>query len=199
MSRIRALCACIVAASSTLLGGMAWAAAGTPVPDSLKVDYFANAGEACDATVRITDPGTNFANMCADIYVFDQDEEMKECCSCPVTRDDLRTLSVNVDLTSNPANGIVPKAGTIMILSAAQTSHTCPMPDGHPASGGVVPNLFPADRVWATHVQNNGTLTETPSSDATLSQTELDELQQQCYAIALVGSGSGICTCGTGS
>jgi hypothetical protein len=39
--------------------------------------------------------------------------------------------------------------------------------------------------------------TETESSDSNLSTGELDGLAARCAAIHLVGSGFGICTCGT--
>jgi hypothetical protein len=60
------------------------------------------------------------------------------------------------------------------------------------------PNL----RVWVTHIQNAvGTaypITETESSDSTLGATELANLQAQCAFIGILGTGQGICTCGTG-
>lgn len=179
-----------------LLAGNAMAA-GAPPADTLKVDYFANAGGSTDATVRIVNPGTTYNNLCADIFVFDNDEELRECGSCPVSPDDLRTLSVNTDLTSNPVNGIPTTSGDIKIVSATTTGGTCPLPDGGKL-GGTTINPVPAVRVWATHVQNNGTLTEGVSPDATFSANEYTALQQQCYAIALVGSGTGILSCGSG-
>ena len=87
---------------------------------------FANNGTsgAPDATVRITNPGTSIGidddtapvtngNLCAMIYVFDNDQQMTECCGCLTTPDGLRTLSVTKDLTSNPLTGVVSKNGDI--------------------------------------------------------------------------------------
>jgi hypothetical protein len=75
-------------------------ASTTPGPDTFKVDYFANANtsSAPDATVHLTNPGTS-GNICAAIYVFDPNQEISECCSCLLSPDGLRTLSVNTDLT----------------------------------------------------------------------------------------------------
>ncbi len=68
------------------------------------VDYFANntTAGAPDGTVRINNPGTTNGNLCAMIYVFDNDQEMNECCGCITTPDGLRTLSVKNNLTNNP-------------------------------------------------------------------------------------------------
>jgi hypothetical protein len=200
MSRTKVLSLCTLVASLVLLAGSAFAAAGQSAPDTLKVDYYANAGGSADATIRIVNPGTAYAWLCADFYVFDNQEELTECCSCPLSPNDLRTLSLNTDLNSNPLTGTSPKTGSIAVISAAsQAGHTCALPDGHPSTGGTAVSPTAALRQWVTHIQNNGTLTETVSPDATLSVGELNALQTQCYGIAIVGSGKGICSCGTGS
>jgi hypothetical protein len=173
----------------------AWAQTA-PAPDTLKVDYFANANTAGapDATVRIDNPGTSGGNLCAAIYVFDVNQEMSECCSCRVTPDGLRTLSVNTNLTSNPLTGVVLTEGVIKIVSTPLSkTGAClaPTPSSLPAT--------PAIRAWATHIQNSTfTITETASQDATLSAKEQTDLQTQCGSIHNVGSGAGICSCGTG-
>jgi hypothetical protein len=185
-----AICAFTLALSV----GYAGAVTTTPGPDTLKVDYFANANTAGapDATVRITNPGTAGGSLCADIFVFDANQEMSECGACYVSPDGLRTLSVDKDLTGNPLTGVVLKTGAIKIVSSPTYGGTCPLPD-YPLSpvAGI--------RAWATHIQNgNYAITETPSQDATFSAAEVQRLQAQCYAIWLDGSGKGILTCGTG-
>jgi hypothetical protein len=179
------------------------AAATVPGPDTLKVDYFANANTAGapDGTVRLTNPGTIEAvsktggygntNICAAIFVFDPKQELSECCSCFLSPDGLRTLSVDVDVTGNPLTGVVLTTGLIKVVSTPTVSNTCPLPTSL--------NPTPAIRAWATHIQNsNFAITETASQDATLSSAEVSRLQGECYAINLDGSGKGICTCGTG-
>ena len=168
------------------------AASTTPPPaDTLKVDYFANANSGSpDATLRITNPGTSGTGLCAAIFVFDPMQEMSECCSCYVSPDGLRTLSVNGDLTSNPLTGVTLHTGVIKIVATKANSATCPAPTA------LYPT--PAIRAWATHIQNDGTVTETASQDATFSSSEQTSLQNQCHAIHLDGSGKGICSCGTG-
>jgi hypothetical protein len=172
--------------------GFALAASGQ---DVYKVNYFSNnIAAAPDATVRIDNPGLTYGNLCAMIYVFDQDQQMTECCGCVETHNGLRTLSVKSNLTGNPLTGVVSKTGVIKIVSAAVNNSPCdPTSNVTPKS-----NL----RAWTTHIQNAvGTTypqTETENSDSTLGATELAELQAQCAFVNILGSGSGICSCGTG-
>jgi hypothetical protein len=172
----------------------AWAVEPTTPPaDTLKVEYFSNANTAGapDATFRLTNPGTAGGNICASIYVFDPNQEMSECCSCLLTPDGLRTLSVNGDLTSNPLTGVVLNTGLVKVVSTATVGGGCPLPT----------NITPkaAVRAWATHIENSGfAVTETNAQDATLSSGEVTRLNRQCSAIQLDGSGKGICSCGTG-
>jgi hypothetical protein len=163
--------------------------------DVYKVNYFSNnAAPAPDATVRIDNPGLTYGNLCAMVYVFDADQQLSECCGCVETHNGLRTLSVRRDLTSNPLTGRVSTNGVIKVVSAAVNNSPC-----DPTSN-VAPkaNL----RVWATHIQNPVgaafPITETESSDSTLGATELANLQAQCAFVNILGSGQGICSCGTG-
>jgi hypothetical protein len=169
------------------------AAQATPPADTLKIDYFANANTAGapDATVRMTNPGTAGGNLCAAIYVVDPSQELSECCSCLLSPDGLRTLSVNTDLTSNALTGVSLTTGAIKIVSTPPIGGACPLPKTLNPKAGI--------RAWATHIQNsNFTITETASQDATLSSTEVVHLEKECAAVALDGSGKGVCTCGTG-
>jgi hypothetical protein len=163
--------------------------------DVYKVNYFSNnAYPAPDATVRIDNPGVTYGNLCAMVYVFDQDQQLSECCGCVETHNGLRTLSVRSNLTSNPLTGYVSRTGVIKVVSAAVNNSPCdPTSNVSPK-----PNL----RVWVTHIQNPVNdaypITETESSDSTLGATELANLQAQCAFIGILGSGQGVCTCGTG-
>ena len=144
--------------------------------------------------MRIDNPGLTYGNLCAMVYVFDADQQLSECCGCVETHNGLRTLSVRSNLTSNPLTGVVSRNGVIKVVSAAVNNSPC-----DPTS-----NVTPTAnlRVWATHIQNAvGTawpITETESSDSTLGATELANLQAQCSFIGILGSGQGICSCGTG-
>ena len=163
--------------------------------DVFKVNYFANnTGTSPAATVRVTNPGTSNGNLCAMVYVFDNDQQLAECCGCLTTPDGLRTFNVKTDLTSNPLTGAPPNNGDIKIVAAAVNNSPCD------PTGNVTPT--PSLRGWATHIQNKiGTtfpITETEFSDATLSAGELASLQSDCYFAVRLGSGKGICSCGTG-
>jgi hypothetical protein len=188
MRKTQVVAVCTVVASLLLITGTAIAATGKQPADTLKVDYFSNANTsgAPDATLHIINPGSTFGTICADIYVFDDHQEMSECCSCSLSPDSIRTLSVNTDLTSNPLTGHILSHGAIKIASSF-----C----GDAAKLKPVATL----RAWATHIQNSKfTITEGESQDATLSDGEASSLDRECEAIELDGSGSGICTCGTG-
>ena len=163
--------------------------------DVFRINYFSNnVAGAPDATVRIDNPGLTYGNLCAMIYVFDADQQLSECCGCVETHNGLRTLSVKTNLTSNPLTGVVSKTGVIKVVSAAVNNSPCD------PTANVAPkaNL----RVWATHIQNPvGSaypVTETESSDSILGATELANLQAQCAFVGILGSGQGICSCGTG-
>jgi len=180
--------------------GLAWGATppATPAADTLQVNYFsgANTEGYPDGTVQLDNPGASGGNVCAMIYVFDPDEEMSECCGCTLTPDDLRTLSVNVDLTSNPLRGHAGILTTGLIKIVASK----------PGSGGCNPEVLapePNTRDWGTHIITTGdgtwVATETIFQNATLSSAEVSALEAGCTAIAGVGSGAGVCTCGTGS
>jgi len=196
------------------------AAAQPPVPisqDFFKVNYFANNGVsgAPDATVRINNPGSpavttgltpgvtpltvpEAINLCAMIYVFDNDQQLTECCGCEITPDGLRTLSVSKDLTSNPLTGIVSNSGVIQIISTPINDEPC---DPTGSTGPVAP--VAAFRAWATHIENkvgsSYPITETEFSNATLSGEEFGtDLLGQCFFAQRLGSGHGVCSCGTG-
>src|SRR5215470_1907832 len=126
------------------------------ISDVYWANYFSNrlTGPApFDQTVRIINPGeqgtplsAHHGAVCADIYVFNDDQEMEECCECFITANGLLTLSVNNDLTSNPLTGFPPPVnGVIKIVSDNRSNcdATSPVP---------TPDL----RAWATHLQNPG-------------------------------------------
>jgi hypothetical protein len=186
--------ACSSVSALVLFAGMAHSQTTTFY---YRVDYFANAntGGATDATLRLDNDGSDAAsNLCADIFVFDANEEMAECCSCLETPDGLRALSVNINLTGNPLTGVVLTTGVIKIVPSAPTAGTCPDPYYiNTVAGAQIQS-------WATHIQNTTfAVTETASQVSVLSSAEETNLARQCGAIERVGSGSGICSCGSGS
>jgi hypothetical protein len=162
----------------------------------LQVNYFANAhsGLKQDATVRLTHPGSPHGDLCAMIYVFDQDQQISECCGCRGTANSLRTLSVQHDLTSNPLTGDPSTTGTIQIVAAtAKGNPSCDAADFTPNG---------AFRAWATHLQvpsaGSVAITEGEFQDTLLTPDQQQNLQSSCASIKKLGSGHGICSCGKG-
>jgi hypothetical protein len=184
-----------LALTLVIVGLIAASASAASAQDVYRLNYFSNnAAPAPDATVRIDNPGLTYGNLCAMIYVFDNDQQLSECCGCVETHNGLRTLSVRNNLTSNPLTGVRSNNGVIKIVSAAVNNSPCdPTSNVRPTA-----NL----RSWVTHIQNAvGTswpITETESSDSTLGATELANLQALCAFVNILGSGHGICSCGTG-
>lgn len=150
------------------------------------VTYYSNANTtgAPDATVRAVNDGDEGSDLYAAIYVFNDSEELQECCACKVTPDGLLSESVDKNLTANPLTGLKPTRGVIKIVSSLSPDPT---------------NIMPATglRAWATHIQQTSgsayALTEAPVSKANLSQAEASQLQSLCYYDAQL-SGSA-CTC----
>jgi hypothetical protein len=104
--------------------------------------YYSKANTAAvpDATVRVINDGNTNGPLWADIYVFDDSEELQECCACQVTPDGLLSESVNQNLTADPLTGIKPTRGVIKVISSNNDDPTNP---------AQIAGL----RVWGTHVQ----------------------------------------------
>ena len=144
----------------------------------------ANTSSAPDATVRIINDGDTGGNLWAAFYVFDDSEELTECCACVITPDGLLSESVNKNLTANPLTGRITTRGVIKVVSSASGDDT---------------NLKPTAglREWATHVQKTTSsgyaVTETLAADSNLAAGEQTLLQELCYFDGLL---SGLpCTC----
>ncbi len=182
--------------SSTILStsGAVSGSAMLTVEPQLLVTYFSQANSTAtnlDATVQVTNVGMTNSSLCAMVYVFDTQQEMTECCACSASPDDLRTLSVNHDLTNRPATGVVPAAGVIEIVSADLSNHVCNASSSPPAG---------ELSAWSTHIQATNTstftLTEAPFEVVPLTPTHALLLQSQCGF--LMSETHGICTCGAG-
>jgi len=168
------------------------------------VTYYSDAlhsGAAPDQTVRIINDGDTGANLWASFYVFDDSEEMQECCSCEVTPDGLTSESVEKNLTSNPLTGVLKTRGVIKVISSSVAAVG-------PAS---FPNITltkftnmptPGLRVWSTHTQRAAPtvgayyVSETPAADSNLASSEQTLLETLCLYINLLGGGrQGVCSC----
>ena len=170
------------------------------------VGYFtnANASGAPSAQLRLTNDGSSPESgisdvsalpepLCANIYVFDNAEEMQECCSCEITPDGYLDLSVNTNLINNILDhGTKPTRGIIKVVSSYIPIGGC-----NPTSYAVTDGI----KGWLTHVQKGATagtfsLTETPLTDSYLSTLELDlNLARTCGFVQSLGTGTGVCSC----
>jgi len=160
--------------------GTAWAQNQT---DVFWVAYYSGGVTSADASpgtdVRIINTGASGGNLCADIYVFDSFEELKECCRCTTTPDGLLTLTM-AQLTNNPANGTFATTGVIKIVSDAGSNcnEANPVPTSELRSWIVNPNA--------------GAITESEFEATPLSAQELSNLKVLCGSIKNQ-SGPGVC------
>ena len=160
--------------AAVMLGGTALAQGDNSV---YFTTYFSNANtaNAPDATVRAVNDGDTENNLYASIYMFDDSEELTECCSCLITPDGLLSESVHVNLTANPMTGTKTTRGVIKIISSSTESDV---------NTGFAPNTpTPGIRAWATHVQkltSGFAVTETPFADSNLAASEKLLLEQLC-------------------
>jgi hypothetical protein len=111
------------------------------VPGEVLWGYYQTADSefgAGDSILRLINPNgaanTNLAGakaqtVCAMIYVFDEDQEMGECCGCPITSAGLLTFSAYRNLTANWAVGVFDEefcasnaCGSIAVVAAAQNT-----------------------------------------------------------------------------
>jgi hypothetical protein len=167
-----------------MLAGIVLAAgtASAQTQDVYWVSYFntgvTNATSRSAGGVVIINPGTSGGTLCADIYVFDPHQELKECCSVPISTDGIVGIGFN-QLTDNPANGVYSSTGVIKIVSDQY-------PNCNPA------NPRPTPELRASILNANAALTEVKVLPSPLSNQELFELGLLCSFIPNQ-SGPGVC------
>jgi hypothetical protein len=188
----KVVCTILSIVAIALVLGVASATAVAQDSSTYAVTYYSNANTAGapDATVRVINDGNTGGSLCAAFYVFDDSQEMQECCSCPVTADGLIAESVNRYLLANSLTSFVNVRGVIKVVSTNAPSGPCDPTKGSPTAG---------IRGWATHIQratSGYAITETELHDANLAASELAGLQQFCSFEIILGSGRGTCTCG---
>ncbi len=206
-------------------GGTASATLVAP-EDAFQINYASNL-QLGDAVVNVTNAGTsadgnvpvptgnNFGDICANIYVFDPDQEMAACCTCLVSPNSLHSWPVGFgsnSLLSLVGGGSAHHSVTIKMLATnpkpAPNGTTCDAAlefrdaSAHitlPANGY---NLAPGMSAWATHSHPSNTstvaITETPFVPSLLSPGELGKITQECGGI-ITQQTSGFCPgCGLG-
>jgi hypothetical protein len=161
------------------------------------VDYYTNANTpgAPDATVRFINDGTlgdasPTGDLCAAIYVFDDAEQMQECCSCKITPNGYLALGVNPNLTSNNPPKTLHR-GVIKVISSTPS----------PAAGlcdATSISKQPGIQGWMSHLQKTNPgfqFTEGELQDASLDAAELADLQEDCVVITQSNGITGMCSC----
>jgi hypothetical protein len=160
--------------------------------DAFQVRYFANLSSGPSA-INITnsgaiggfDPG---GDICADVYVFAEDQQLIACCTCPLTPNHLKTLSVQNDLISNTLTPGVPIGVTVALLATKPVAGKC---------NAAAPVVSTGMRAWGTtlHAAPGGGFfgTETEFSQGSLSLSEYNKLTSYCGFIQADGSSFGIC------
>jgi len=134
-------------------------------------------------------------DVCANIYVFDANQEMISCCSCRITPNGLLTLSIGNNLTGNPVTSVVPVNGDVKIVSTAAIGLTGCTPLTY--NGGILDSVAG----FGTHLQTSGGaipctyISETNIPSAALGAAELVFLPQACQFARYLGSGKGVCNC----
>jgi hypothetical protein len=174
----------LMLAIALMLGGSAVAQGDNSV---YFTTYYSNANttSAPDGTVRIINDGDTGGNLYAAIYVFDDSQELQECCACQITPDGLLSESVDKNLTANALTGKKPTRGVIKVISSASSDPTNAVP-----TAGL--------RSWATHIQkatgSTYAVTETKFADSNLAAGEQTLLQELCYFDALLSGQPCSCT-----
>ncbi len=185
-----------------------------------------------DSIIRLINPngaangnlaGAQTQTVCAMIYVFDEDQEMGECCGCPLSSAQLATFSASKNLTSDwglseveEPNSHSGAYGSVAIVAAAQNVPVSFVPGlsngqgcgnaNAACNGGCDPTNTPgysvttASNLLGSITHNQGfevsTITEVAlSDDGGGDPTNLIYLQTQCGAIVGNGTGGGICNC----
>jgi len=164
-------------------------------------------------------------DLCANVYVFLPDEQLTACCSCKISPNGMQGWRLSVDLIGNPLTGPpyvgfpTIRAGALKIISSrgGGPAGRLPSPPIGPGISSAGTSGLRCDagseyhpggelHAWITHVrpllgETSVGVTEIHFEPAHLSHSELEKLQQQCFAINAaaghggVGSGRGQCRC----
>jgi hypothetical protein len=149
-------------------------------------------------------PGTG--DICENVYVFDNNQEMIACCACRLTPDELSSAAVGAQLTNHALTGTAPVAGVVkLVFTLPQATNG---PTGCRAETAVFAGNL-ADNsaaVFGTHLQAEPPasptslfVTETSKLPQALSAAEAAFLPNACSFVRYLGSGTpGTCSCTAG-
>jgi hypothetical protein len=167
--------------------------------DSYFVTYYSNnVTGAPDAVARFINDGYTGNDIWASFYVFDDSQELVECCGCDITADGLLSEDVKTELTANPLTHIVPTRGVIKVIASSVAPGTIPIDstgvDFWPFNNTPTPGLHG----YATHIQTvkaaTYAVTEGEFLDGNLNSAEQTALQMLCYYDKKLSGKPCICT-----
>jgi len=166
----------------------------------IRYDNNVGYGGTLEQLVRIINVGklgtpvtSPVGDVCANIYVFDANQEMVACCSCRVTPDGMASAAVGNQLTSNPLTGSVPMSGVIEILPIPAGPQTCsPIAPFSTPDGSLVD-------ISATHIEvanGLGYVTETAVQSVAITSQQTSFLNNACLFVQFLGNSAGKGGCG---
>jgi hypothetical protein len=195
--------------------------AGASDPSTFNVGYFdvgepvtENGTGAGDNIVHLINPTAANGNLCAMIYMYDDDQEIGECCGCPLSPNKLLSLSVESNLTSNwEVAGTDTDNGVVKIVSATPNVASpgvclrtkgcnggCDPTQQYAQTPALVGSILKTQKVTrgpAGAVIALTGLTETNMfQEGAPDATEATNLINGCAFIIKDGSGKGWCDCG---
>jgi hypothetical protein len=180
-----------------------------PTDSAFQVRYAANL-QFGESYINIVNDGANGApplgpglggavgNICVNVYAFDPNEEMVSCCSCLVTPDQVKSLAVTRDLTSNTATGVTPTSLTVKLLATLAGANGTGTSCSNAASAVTAATIVGGYTAYGTTLHATPTAgafatAETRFTSATLSASELAHLANTCSNMVGNLSGFGIC------
>jgi hypothetical protein len=194
-------------AATTILSVAAFAQNPVTADSPYQIKYASNLTVG-DSVINISNTGARGAGLtsgtsasttgaiCANVYVFDPDEEPVSCCSCPVTPNGLVSLSAQRDLIVNPLTRATPTSIVIKLVATVPVGGSCV----NSAAALATETLAPGMVAWGTTLHANSSAaagtydtTETAFTPATLSAGEVARLNYLCGFIVGAGSGFGVC------
>jgi hypothetical protein len=212
MISLAGILAMVTFAASLSLPGPAAAQCGmpetAPCPGTLRTTYYYTAtspllgGPGADDLLTLINPvgcsnpglvGCRVLNQCAMIYVFDNNENLGECCGCPLTPQQPVSFSVQHNLTSNWGLSTEHTTGTIDIISSLTNTFRgqASIPGCNPAA------QYTTSRELNGYILHNQTAgpPEVPLADAgDADPVTVNSLVSKCANLT-VNNKAGFCIC----
>lgn len=173
--------------------------AGSNLQDAYQTEYVSNLNTA-DAVVNIANAGSSAGNIaptssnvsgdiCANVYVYQANEQLLACCSCGTTPNGLYSWPVIFGSRALLANATTrPSSLAIKLVATSPSSNsTAGSPVCDPTFQKAPLSLVPGLAAWSTHPHltpsPNFAITETAFSDSALSTGEAYKLQSDCLSL----------------